>query len=178
MTEEEFFRWHSAQPTRFELVDGVPWPREAITRRCDRIITRMLSELVAQLEGCEYEPFSGRIGVRIPNGNLRFPALGVDIRAFTDDAMVASCPKLVMEFGPGFQDVGLQHRLENYQAVDTLEYILLLDPAGPAGMLHFRGPDRRWMSDPIRNIDAVVRLENIGIRLRFANLYKGLPGTY
>lgn len=175
MTPDEFLRWITTQEHKHELVDGEPVMMAGANRRHDRIATRTLASLSNQLGNRPCQPFTSDTAVRIPAGNVRYPDLGVDCGPFDDYALEASEPALVVEIlSPTTRGFDRNDKLEEYKTVESLEYILLIDPDSPQVRLYRRDAARAWVSERRVGPDAVVEMPNIGVALRLDDLYAGL----
>lgn len=175
MTCDEFFRWIATQEHKYELVDGEPVMMAGANRRHDRIAARMQRSLGNQLEGRRCQPFTSDTAVRIPAGNIRYPDLGVDCGPFDDYAMEASEPALVVEIlSANTRLFDRTDKIEEYKTVESLEYILLVDPEAPQVRLYRRGEDRAWRTERIAGLDAVIGMPKIGVTLTLTDLYDGL----
>jgi Uma2 family endonuclease len=175
MTQDEFFRWLSSQEHRHELVDGEPVMMASANRRHDRIASRTQRSLGNQLEGRECQPFTSDTAVKIPAGNIRYPDLGVDCGPFDDYAMEASVPTLVVEIlSSNTRIFDRTDKIEEYKTVESLEYILLIDPEYPQVRLYERDDQRVWNTERITGLEAVIELPKIGATLRLSDMYDGL----
>ncbi|WP_207460700.1 Uma2 family endonuclease [Azospirillum sp. SYSU D00513] len=175
MGPEEFLRWIVTQDRRHELVDGEPVMMAGANRRHDRIASTALRLVGNQLEGRDCQPFTSDIALLIPAGNIRYPDLGVDCGPFDDHAMTASEPRLVVEIlSPTTRSFDLNDKLEEYKTVESLDFILLVDPDVPQARLYRLTADRGWASERLGGLDAVAAMPELGLRLRLADLYAGL----
>jgi len=174
---DEFYAWVTSQERKYELVDGEPVMMAGASRRHDRIVVNALGELGNQLRGKPCQPFTSRTFVRIPTGNARLPDLGVDCGPVDDEALEASDPKLVIEIlSPTARDFDRSEKLEEYKTVESLEYILLVDPDIPQVRLHWRQPNRHWTSERTAGMEAAVQMPLLGLELRLGDLYEALTG--
>jgi Uma2 family endonuclease len=175
MSQEEFLRWILTQEIRHELVDGEPVMMAGANRRHDRIASRTQRSLGNQLDGHKCQPFTSDTAIRIPAGNIRYPDLGVDCGPFDDHSMAASEPTLVVEIlSSNTRAFDRTDKIEEYKTVESLDYILLVDPDFPQVRLYWRDDDRAWQTRRITGIEAVVALPRIGITLSLGDMYDGL----
>jgi Uma2 family endonuclease len=171
----DFYRWVGMQERKYELVDGEPLMMAGASRHHDRITKNMIVALDRQLRGHKCQPFTSDTFVRIPAGNARLPDTGVDCGDFDDDALEASCPLLVVEIlSPTNRTFDRTDKLEEYKTVDTLEYILLIDPDYPQVRLYWRDPDQRWLSKRIIGLDASIGMSAIDIAVNMNDIYERL----
>ncbi len=175
MTAEEFLAWDLDQPdARHELIDGVPVAMTGARRRHDRIVVNALAELRARLRGSPCVPFTADTAVRIPNGNVRRPDIGV-VCGPDDDDQTYVAPRLVIEvLSPTTRSFDRVRKLEEYKSSPTLDYVLLVDPDAPEVLLWSRDAARAWTSTVIEGIEAAIDLPALGIALPLGELYAGI----
>lgn len=173
MGTEAFLLWAEGREDRFELVDGVPQMMAGAKRRHDRIVANLIGLIGRQLQGSRCEVFTADTAVVVPNGNVRLPDLGVDCGEADDESRQAKDPVLVIEvFSPSTRDIDRHGKLEEYKAVASMRYILLVDPDRAWAALWSRGAGGIWAEETISGPDAVVRLPVLGIELPFATMYE------
>lgn len=171
----EFYRWAGAQERKYELIDGQPVMMAGASRRHDRIARNVLVALDALLRGHRCQPFTSDTFVRIPAGNARLPDAGVDCGDFVDDAVEAARPVLVVEIlSPTTRTFDRTGKIEEYKTVESLEYILLIDPDWPQVRLYWRDGERRWDSVRLLGLEAVIDLPVLEISLPLSDLYRDL----
>jgi Uma2 family endonuclease len=175
MSADEFLHWQLEQDSLFELVDGVPVGMVGARRAHDRVVMNAAREVGAQLRGKRCQPFSESLAVRIPAGNLRRPDLGVDCGPFDGNAMVAPEPRLVIEvLSPSTRGVDQFRKLDEYKTIESLDYILLVDPDAAEVIVWSRDAARAWHLGTVAGLEAAVELPSLGLTLRLADLYEGL----
>jgi len=81
---------------------------------------------------------------------------------------------LIEILSPPTREFDRNERLEDYKTVQTLEYILLVDPDLPQVRLYRRDSNRGWISGKTVGLDAAVELPSLGVLLRLADIYAGL----
>lgn len=175
MTADAFLAWDLDQPdARHELIDGRPVAMTGARRRHDRLVVNGLRELSGRLGGgCE--AFTADIAVRIPNGNVRRPDLGVACGPQEDELTYARAPRLVAEvLSASTRAFDLARKLEEYRGIASLEYVLLVDPDAPEVILWSRDAARGWEHRVIAGTAAVVDLPALGLVLPLAELYRSV----
>jgi len=174
MTPEEFYRWPGEEGVRYELVDG--FPLKAMTgasRRHDRIVVNALTTLNARLRGSPCRPSTDDIAIAALNGNIRRPDLSVDCGELPDTAFEATSPRLVVEvLSPSTRQTDLVRKLEEYKALPSLAYILLVEPDLPQALLWWRAPGNVWELAQFDGLEGVIGLANIGAELSMAEIYE------
>lgn len=176
LSVDAFYAWVSSQELKYELVDGAPVIMMAgASRRHDRIAANAIRVIGNQLRGKDCQPFTSDTFVAIPAGNRRLPGLGVDRGPFDDDAVEAGDPRLVVEIlSPTTRAFDRSEKLEEYKTVESLDYILLVDPDSPQVRLFRRNADRSWMSNRLAGLDAVLDLPLLSVSLTLAEIYESL----
>lgn len=173
MTPEEFYRWPGEEGVRYELVDG--FPVKAMTgasRWHDRIVVNALSRLDAQLRDAPCRPSTEDIAIAAMNGNIRRPDISVDCGDLADIAYEATSPRLVVEvLSPSTRQTDLVRKLEEYKALPSLAYILLVEPDLPRVLLWWRAPGDIWELSQFDGLEGVIDLSAIGAALAMADLY-------
>ena len=116
MTAEAFLDWCLGQEGRWELVDGVPVAMAGARRGHDLIVVNALTSLRPALRGGPCQPFTGDFAVRIPNGNIRRPDVGVDCGPVDLNGLTATDPRLVIEvLSPSTRTFDAIGRLREYR---------------------------------------------------------------
>lgn len=86
MMADAFLHWDLDQPgARHERIDGAPRAMAGAGRRPDRIVVNGLREFGLRIGG-RCEVFTADIAVRMPNGNVRRPDIGIDCGPLVDPA--------------------------------------------------------------------------------------------
>lgn len=174
MTPEEFYRWPGEEGARYELVDG--FPVKAMTgasRRHDRIVVNALTSLRMKLRGSRCRPSTDDIAVATMNGNIRRPDVSVDCGDLPDTSYEATSPRLVIEvLSPSTRQTNLVRKLEEYKALPSLAYILLVEPDLPRVLLWWRAAGNLWELAQFDGLDGVIDLPEIGVELGMAELYE------
>jgi len=174
MTPEEFYRWPGEEGVRYELVDG--FPVKAMTgasQRHDTITLNILSALRQKLRGSPCRARTSDIAVATMSGNIRRPDALVDCGPRIDTAYEAASPSLVVEvLSPSTRQTDLVRKLEEYKALPSLAYILLVEPDLPRVLLWWRAPGDVWELAQFDGLDGVIGLPDIGAELGMAELYE------
>jgi Uma2 family endonuclease len=87
----------------------------------------------------------------------------------------ANEPKLVVEvLPPSTREYDLYNKIEEYRALDSLEYVLFIEPNIPLAVLWSRGEDRSWSDDTIEGLEKVVHVPRLGLALKLVDIYDDL----
>jgi Uma2 family endonuclease len=187
MTADEFLEWDLTAPGgRHELVDGVPVPQhgwqggapKAMTgasQRHDLIVVNALADLRVKLRGGPCRPLTADVAVRMPNGQVRRPDVGVHCGELDEGAVFVTDPRLVVEvLSPSTRAFDRMRKLEEYKTVPSLAYILLIDPDAPEAMLWSREDTGAWTHVVTDGLETTLHLPELGVSLRLADLYEGI----
>ncbi len=177
MTEAEFLQWQRHQELRYELVNGIPRAMTGARFRHDRILVNASSMLLEALERIDSpcRPFTSDIAVRVPTGNLRRPDVAVYCPPFDEDAMVSDRPRLLIAvLSESAEDTDEHVKVDEYQHLDAVDYILLIAPRVVDVLVWAREDDRSWRSIRYQSLDATVPLPRLGVVLSLTRLYRSV----
>lgn len=175
MCAEDFLEWGLSQTLRYELIDGVPVAMAGAKQRHDRVVANVHGMLYNQLRANACRNFTADIAVRIPAGNVRRPDAGIDCGDLDDNETAASAPFLVLEvLSPSTRDFDLIGKLEEYKTVPGLAHIVVVET--DILMVHHwsRPSGGVWSHVLLEQLDAAVRVPEIGVTLELGRLYEGL----
>ncbi len=175
-TVEEFFAWQEDQTDRYELVGGVPARMMAGARNVhDDIVVNLLGELRNQLRGGGCRPFTGDGSIETIPGQIRRPDVGVDCGRRNPNGTMAALPRMVAEvLSPSTRDFDTFDKLEEYKQVETLDYILVIEPNAPEAILWFRGVDHFWQKRSVTGLEHEIDMPEIGVTLAMTDIYDGI----
>jgi Uma2 family endonuclease len=182
MTPEEFYAWQETMDERYELVDGYPVPRcpdiEMMTgasRRHDQIVFNILGELKNQLRGGPCRGFTADTAVRTMKGTRRRPDAGVECGERDDESFEAGEVRLVVEvLSPSTRDLDTIEKLDEYKAIGSIDYILVIEPNAPKAILWSRMTDRSWTHGKIEGLERSVEMKSLGLVLNMKEIDSGL----
>lgn len=175
-TVEEFFAWQERQADRYELVGGFPLRMMAGTKNVhDDIVVNLLVMLGNQLRGSGCRPFTGDGSLETRPGQIRRPDAGVDCGRRDPNGYRAAEPAIVAEvLSPSTRDFDTFDKLEEYKAVASVRYVLLIEPNRPEAVLWSRAEDGAWARDRVEGLEARVELPGIAVSLALRELYDGV----
>ena len=187
MTADEFLEWDLTAPDcRHELVDGVPVPQHGwkdssptamtgASRRHDRVVMNTQLALGNQLRGGPCRPFSADVAIRIPNGEVRRPDVGVDCGELDEGAAFSEAPRLLVGvLSPSTPAIDRIRKLEEYKSLPSLAYILLIGLDAPEALLWSRDAAGIWAHIVLVGLEASVDLPALVVSVKLADLYEGL----
>jgi Uma2 family endonuclease len=175
MTIEEFLSWQTGQEDLYELVNGQPVGMTGARLRHDRMTVNALFEVRRQLRasGSPCDVFTSDIGIRTTSGNIRRPDASVLCPPFDEEAMISATPRLVVEvLSESTEHVDRLVKLDEYKALETLDYIVIADPTRVEVGFWFRQPDRTWRHEILQRRDAVISMPELDLSVssdRFMN---------
>jgi Uma2 family endonuclease len=179
MTPDEFLAWQEKQDKLYELVDGLPvLPLKMMTgatQNHDRVVVNIIASLHQQLRGKPCRPTTDDLAVRIPAGNIRRPDLTVECGTSSGRDMLVREPRIVVEvLSPSTRSFDRFRKLVEYQSIESLQHILLVDTETPRIDMVSREPDGKWTPTAYEGLDAVIDLAAIGATLRLADAFEGI----
>jgi Uma2 family endonuclease len=175
-TIDQFFAWQSRQSERYELVNGFPVRMMAGARNVHNdIVINILAELRARLRGSGCHPFNGDGSIETLPGRIRRPDAGADCGQRHPNAFQAALPRMVAEvLSPTTRDFDTFEKLTEYKQVESLDYIVAVEPSAPEVVVWSRGRDRAWVRHIVEGIDREVDMPAIGVTLPLAEIYAGV----
>jgi Uma2 family endonuclease len=180
MSIEMFLAWQERQDTLYELVDGQPVAMTGAQIRHDRVTVNAVSEITRQLRasGSPCDAFTDDIGIRTPGGNIRRPDISVLCPPFDEDAVISDCPRLVVEV-LSKSTAGLDRflKLEEYEAIESLDAIIMIDPTRMEVGLWTRDAARAWHAARFTDAEAALAVPSLGLSIGLAALYERVTVT-
>lgn len=180
MTIDEFLAWQPGQGQRYELVDGEPVAMAGAKLRHDRVTGNAFSEVRRQMRaaGSPCDAFTADIGIRTPIGNIRRPDISVLCPPFDEDATTSDTPRLIVEvLSESTERVDRLIKLDEYKAIDALDYIVIADPTRIEVGFWYRDAVRFWRSVTLQQTEAVIDMPALGIAISLAALYERVQVT-
>ncbi len=175
MTADEFLAWDTLQPDcRHELIDGVPVAMTGARQQHDAVMANVFGVIWQQLRGKSCRVFSPDVALRMPNGNVRRPDVGVHCPPFDSNALFAATPVLVVEvLSPSTRSVDLARKLGEYWSVPSMRFVLLIEPNVPQVTFWWR-TEHFWDSRVFEDLDATVQMTELTLHLALVDIYEGL----
>ena len=183
MNAEQFAVWEQSQTERHELVDGQPrlkfveWDGPKMmtgaTNRQNSIVAQLTYLLKSQLAGKKCKPYAADGKVRIPTGNIRYPDISIDCGPYDPEASVLAQPVAVIEvISKSTRWIDQSLKLQEYQTVPSMLYILLLMQDDMRGQFFTRGT-AKWGMQEVSGSDSVVSLPEVGAQFTLGEAYEG-----
>jgi Uma2 family endonuclease len=180
MTIAEFLAWQAGQDQLYELVDGRPVAKAGAKLRHDRVTGNAFSEIRRQLRaiGSPCDAFTSDIGIRTPLGRIRRLEVSVLCLPFDEEAMTSDSPRLVLEvLSESTERVDRLVKLDEYKAIDTLDYIVIADPTRVEVGCWSRDTERAWRAETFRESESIIRMPALGLAISLATFYERVPVT-
>ncbi len=180
MTLEEFLTWQTQQPRKFEFVDGYPIGMTGAKLRHDRVTGNAFAEIRRQLRaaGSPCDAFTSDIGIRTAPLRIRRPEVSVLCPPFDEDATISDRPRLIVEvLSESTERIDRLVKLDEYKTLDTLDYIVFVDPTQMEVGFWFRDVVRVWRNETLADQDAILQMPALGLSITLATLYERVPLT-
>jgi Uma2 family endonuclease len=174
MTVHQFLEWQAARDELYELVDGEPVAMAGAKIRHDLVAGNALSEIRRQFRatGNPCDAFSGDIGIPTSAEKFRRPEVSVLCPPFDQDATMGTSPRLIVEvLSESTERVDRLFKLEEYKALKSLGYILVVDPTLVEVGFWVRDDGGMWRSERITDMEAAIEMPRLGLSLPVAVLY-------
>jgi Uma2 family endonuclease len=139
-----------------------------------RVQANIFGTLFGRLKGSACRPYGSDMGVRTHDLSLRYPDVSVfcgregpendQLKQFDD-------PKLVVEvLSPSTRHDDERVKLREYQAVPSLEGVVLVDPEAETIRVLTRGPGRGWNDVGLDKGSDVV-IDTLSVSLTWAEIF-------
>ena len=175
MIVAKFLVWQAGHGQRYELIDGEPVAMTEARLRHDRVTGNAFSEIRRQMRAADSpcDTFTANIGIRTPVGNIRRPDVSVLCPPFDEEATTSENPRLIVEvLSESTERVDRLIKLDEYKAIEGLDYIVIADPTRVEVGFWFRNTARVWQSATFHALDAVIDMPALGIAITLAALYE------
>jgi Uma2 family endonuclease len=175
MTLTEFLAWQATQDRLYEFVDGEPVAMAGAQVRHDRITVNAIFEIRRQLRdgGSPCDVFTADIGILTPKGRIRRPEMSVLCPPFDEDAVTSDRPRLVVEvLSESTADIDRFIKLDEYKAIRSIDYIIIVDPTRFAVGFWHRGDGGEWFGEMLTDADAVIEMPLLGLAVSLSALYQ------
>jgi Uma2 family endonuclease len=174
MTIGEFLSWQSGQDRLYEFVDGEPVAMAGAKLRHDHVTVNALSEITRQLRaaGSPCDAFTADIGIRTAANRIRRPEVSILCPPFDEEAMVAENPRLILEvLSESTERVDRLVKLDEYKSLESVDYIVILDPTRIEAGFWFRDSQRGWRNTTLIAAEQALDMPALGLSLGLAALY-------
>lgn len=176
-TVAEFLDWESAQPVRYELVNGQPVMMAGGTQAHSLIAINIGAELKTRLRGSPCRPGSADLRVIVGRGgNVRYPDVTVDCGEFRPESNDASEPRVVFEIlSKTTAWTDLHDKLRDYERTPAIQHYVIVSQNTAKIVIWTRDQHGHLIpGDDILGLDGTADLPAIGVSLPLAAIYDGL----
>lgn len=172
-TIDAFLVWEQAQELRYELVGGVVFSASGVTEGQDRVAVNLAVALHRRLRGspCSVHASNLKVVSRA-GGAVIYTDLLVRCGPRDDRRTSVDDPVLVVEVLPeGTARHDLIRKRIAYKAMPDLARIVYVAVDEARIDMRVRGPDGHWRDETVSDLDASVRLPEIGVTVPLAEIY-------
>ena len=176
LTEEQYLEIERKAEYKSEYFQGEMFAMSGASLAHNRLVTRILSTLDAQLRkgSCEVLPSDMRIRVS-KSGLYTYP----DVVAFCGEPKLADPhldtllnPSLIVEvLSPSTEAYDRGKKFEHYRSIESLSEYLLVSSDRVHVDLFRRQADNRWLLTSAGALEDPLDLQSIGCRLSLTELY-------
>ena len=174
MTVGTFLDWHPTGDTRYELFNGTPVPM-APTSTGHRLVSGNLCTLIRGrlASPCRVE---SEAGVKHPDRDDTFFVADLAVSCVPPSSLTQpfmNDPSLIVEIlPPSTADDDRLIKLPVYRQMPTVREILLVHLLGTFVEAHRRA-GTTWPTDLLLTMDAVLRLDSVGLDTPLSAIYAG-----
>ncbi len=170
---EEYQQLDTASPVRLEYVNGQIYAMAGSSDNHNRISLNVAAELRQALKGKKCEPFSTDMRLRIQ--------LGLEYFGYYPDVMVVcqksdrnpnyrTSPTVLFEvLSKSTRRTDQGEKLKAYQQIESLEVYVMIEQVTQRAYIHRRS--NNWWPEIVEGADAMLTLDEIEVRLPFADIY-------
>ena len=175
MSADEFFLWIETQEWKHELIDGYPMAMAGTNRTHDDIVANLGGSIFPQLRGKPCRPHTADFAIQVSATNIRYPDYSVDCGKPTGDAKAADLPTLVVEvLSKSTKTFDGIDKLAEYQSIQSMKYILLVDQDTPSVRFYERDKEDKWIKHSIIGLSSKIEMPAIGVSIKLEELYDGI----
>lgn len=192
-TVEEFLAWHERQEERYELIGGCPVPQNTparvvlegasaptmmtgASRQHNEVSAALLSTFRNLMKGKTCRAYANDAAVRTSTDQIRYPDIVVDCGTRIDAGYIFEHPVLIAEvLSPSTKSFDLTSKVTEYWTIETLKYLLIVDPETRRAQLHSRGLHGAPVLEVFDDSNRSIQLSELGILLPLAEIFAGLP---
>lgn len=179
LTPEEYLEAERKAEFRSEYIDGEMYAMSGASPRHSRITVNLLTRLNTALEGGPCQLFNNDLKVRVrPKGPFFYPDLvvvcGPPVLMDLHEGVLLKAKVIIEVLSPSTEAFDRGKKFRMYQELDSLaEYVLVAQDR--VGIDHFVvQPNGHWDYSSISDLDGILELPSIGVRLNVRDIYKGI----
>lgn len=173
---DAFLAWAGRQSERYELVRGQPLRMMTGAKQSHNVVVGNMADALrrgAKARGCRTT--TSDTAVATGAHGVRYPDIVVDCGPPDPNALVAAQPTIICEvLSPSTSQIDLTDKLDEYRALDAVQFIVLVDPDVVSVKLYRRGEDGTWVAERYDELGDVVEFTIIGTSVSVAEIYDTL----
>ena len=172
MDQKAFLAWAERQEERYELDRGRVIMMTAGSRAHWQITANLLNSILARIDRDRFVALP-EFGVRLGTDSLRFPDIVIDVAGEAPSDLTATAPVLIAEvLSPSSEQIDLGDKAAEYLRLPSLRAYLVFAQDEMKAWVWSRSQEG-FPPGPavLEGADAVMRIEALGINLRFAEIY-------
>lgn len=174
VTWDEYQQLDSASPVRLEYVNGQIYAMAGSSDNHNRISLNVAAELRQALKGKTCEPFATDMKLRVELGLDEFgyyPDVMVVCRKADRNPNYRTSPTVLFEvLSKSTRRTDQGEKLKAYQQIESLEVYVMIEQVTQRAYIHRRS--NHWWPEIIEGKDAMLTLDEIEVKLAFANIYE------
>jgi Uma2 family endonuclease len=178
MEVEEFLRWEGERDTRYQLRDGVPVAMAPPSPAHSKLCGNLAAEIGAAAKKRRPCGLFVEAGLLSPTRSRTYHQadLVVSCAIQTAGPGIVLEPILIVEvLSPATAKDDRRAKLFDYRAMPTVMEVVLVDSQDVYCEVHRRQPDGRWLTDLLRDREARLKLDSIGLEVSLDELYADVP---
>ncbi len=191
-TVEEFFVWLESQEESYELIAGYPvLKRQPVpvslpgqtaptmmtgaSQRHNTVNSNLSRVVGNQLRGGPCKAFANDAAVETGRDQIRYPDLVIDCLTRPDEGYILKHPKLIVEIlSPSTKNFELVGKVTEYWQIQTLTYVLIIDPDQLRVQLHTRSGNGTPTLQAFDNQEDTIELPELDVTLKLSEIFEGL----
>ena len=177
MSVDAFFRWMEGEDGKYELVNGMPRLQPWVKRSHSLIVGNIDFALKSRLDLGIYAVHQGDFAIATGPRSIRYADLIVEPAGGLLEARTTENAVLLIEvLSESTMHIDFGEKLQEYQALPTLDTYLIVAQTIQRCWRWTRGDDGGWPAEPlhVEASDASVAIERLGVSLAFADIYRNV----
>ena len=171
MSQGEFFDWAEAQDERYEFDGEQPVLMTGGSVGHSRLVGRLLTILLGQLDGSPFEPLGPDAGVATVGAGVRYPDAVITSGLNLGTDRLVKAPVAIFEVISPSSRIDRIVKLCEYGQVESIRTYIVLESDAPAATSFSKQADGSWVATPL-TADDTVSLPGVGVDFALASLYK------
>jgi Uma2 family endonuclease len=175
-TVDEFLDWEDGTDTRYELIGGIIVAMAPPAAAHGRLSANLIEAIGPQLRARRPCAAYTEAGIVRPDRNdtCYVADIAVTCEPLRSEDRLIRNPVLIVEIlSPSTEHHDRRVKLPVYRQIDTVQEILLIASDGIYAELHRRA-GTQWITEILREPDAVLSLISAGMEVRLGELYDGI----